>query len=64
MNEAELKANIVAHLVKKEILEWAREPCIDGKEKCHECVDNLLKRFEDDVFVENHEGGENGSKHN
>ena len=42
----EQRIEIATDLIKKEILEWAREPCKDGKEKCHECVDELLKRFE------------------
>ena len=46
MNKAELMTSLIADSIKKEILEWAREPCKDRKEKCHECVNELLKRFE------------------
>ncbi len=57
MGRGDVIVNLVADMVKKEILEWARIPCKDGKEKCHECVDELLKRFEEPSHKTGNLGG-------
>jgi hypothetical protein len=31
--------------IEKIIKNWAKVSCVDGKEKCHECVDELLKEI-------------------
>ena len=48
MDKKDFVAQLIVDQVKKEILEWAREPCKDGKEKCPECVTDLLKRFDEE----------------